>query len=83
MQYLSIPQIERDLISERTKEGLVAARANGKILGRPKGIGRSKLDGKEAEITILLAKKVPKSSIAKIMEVSRSSMLHFIRSRAL
>jgi MFS family permease len=37
-------EIERDLISERTKEGLARARAEGKQLGRPKGPGRSKLD---------------------------------------
>ena len=76
-------EIERDLISERTKEGLVAARANGKILGRPKGIGRSKLDGQETQIAMLLGKKVSKTSIAKIMEVSRSTLLHFISSRGL
>jgi len=41
-------EIERDLISERTKKGLSRARAEGKLLGRPKGsIGKSKLDGKE------------------------------------
>ena len=74
-------EIERDLISERTREGLIAARAKGKILGRPKGIGKSKLDGKEAEIKILLDKKIPKASIAKIMGVSRSNILHFISSR--
>ena len=74
-------EIERDLISERTREGLIAARAKGKILGRPKGIGKSKLDGKETEIKILLEKKIPKASIAKIMGVSRSNILHFISSR--
>ena len=41
-------EVERDLISERTKEGLAAAKAKGKLLGRPKGaLGKSKLDGKE------------------------------------
>ncbi len=30
-------EVERDLISERTKEGLAAAKAQGKLLGRPKG----------------------------------------------
>jgi DNA invertase Pin-like site-specific DNA recombinase len=30
-------EVERDLISERTKEGLAAARAQGRLLGRPKG----------------------------------------------
>ncbi len=38
-------EIERDLISERTKEGLAAAKAKGKLLGRPKGLGKSKLNG--------------------------------------
>jgi DNA invertase Pin-like site-specific DNA recombinase len=43
--------IERELISLRTKEGLAAARAAGKHLGRPKGkLGWSKLSGKEDEI---------------------------------
>lgn len=76
-------EIERDLISERTKEGLVAARAKGQRLGRPKGPGKSRLDGKETEIQMLIGKKVPKASIAKIMEVSRSTLLHFIKSRGL
>jgi DNA invertase Pin-like site-specific DNA recombinase len=77
-------EIERDLISQRTCEGLVAARAKGHLSGRPKGSrGQSRLDGKEAEISMLLGKKVSKASIAKIMDVSRSTMLHFIRSRGL
>ena len=38
-------EVERDLISERTKEGLAAAKAKGKQLGRPKGaLGKSKLE---------------------------------------
>lgn len=77
-------EIERDLISERTCEGLNAARAKGRILGRPKGSrGSSRLDGKEAEIQMLLGKKVSKASISKIMDVSRSALLYFIDSRQL
>jgi len=76
-------EIERDLISERTREGLQNARDKGKNLGRPKGVGKSKLDGKETEIKILLDKNIPKASIAKIMDVSRSNLLHFIKSRSL
>lgn len=77
-------EIERDLISERTCEGLAAARAKGKVLGRPKGShGPSRLDGKEAEIQMLLGKKVSKASIAKILDVSRSALLYFISSREL
>ena len=77
-------EIERDLISERTCEGLAAARAKGRVLGRPKGShGISRLDGKEDEIKMLLAKKVSKASIAKILDVSRSALLYFISSREL
>ena len=76
--------IERELISMRTKEGLAAARASGKRLGRPKGrLGQSKLDGREDEILRLLDLQVSKSSIAKITGVDRSTLYHFIRSRHL
>jgi DNA invertase Pin-like site-specific DNA recombinase len=77
-------EVERDLISERTKEGLVAARARGRLLGRPKGsLGTSKLDGKEGEIRKLLEKEVSKRSLAKIMDVSPTDLRHFIRTRKL
>ena len=77
-------EIERDLISERTKAGLAAARAKGKLLGRPKGtLGKSKLDGKEEEIKSFLAKGVNKTAIAKILEVSRTALHSFIVSRGL
>ena len=77
-------EIERELISLRTKEALAAARAAGKRLGRPQGrLGASKLDGKEAEIRRLLALSVSKASIAKITGVDRSTLYHFIRSRHL
>ena len=77
-------EVERDLISQRTKEGLAAARAKGRLLGRPKGaLGKSKLDGKEEEIRMLLEKTVSKASIAKIVGVSRTALHHFIKTRKL
>jgi DNA invertase Pin-like site-specific DNA recombinase len=77
-------EVERDLISERTKEGLAAARAKGRLLGRPKGSrGTSKLDGKEGEIRMLLEKAVSTRSIAKIVGVSSTNLRHFIRTRKL
>jgi DNA invertase Pin-like site-specific DNA recombinase len=77
-------EVERDLISERTKEGLAAARAQGRLLGRPKGsLGSSKLDGKEGEIRMLLEKEVSQASIAKIVGVSSTNLRHFIRTRKL
>lgn len=77
-------EIERELISMRTKEGLAAARASGKHLGRPQGrLGKSKLDGKEEEIRRLLALQVSKASIAKITGVDRSTLYNFIQTRHL
>ena len=77
-------EIERDLIAERTKEGLAAAKARGKRLGRPKGArSKSKLDGKEEEIQLLLHKRVSKASIARIMDVSPTTLHHFVKTRRL
>jgi len=77
-------EVERDLISERTREGLAAARARGRLLGRPKGVlGKSRLDGKEEEIRVLLQKDVSKASIAKIVGISRPAIHHFITTRKL
>ena len=54
--------------------------APGRLLGRPKGSrGRSKLDGKEGEIRMLLEKQVSQASIAKIMGISSTNLRHFIR----
>ena len=51
-------------------------------LGRPKGaLGKSRLDGKEQDIRVLLGKDVSKASIAKILDVSRSALYHFIQTR--
>ena len=77
-------EIERDLISERTKEGLRRARAEGKLLGRPKGtIGKSKLDGKEEEIKKFLKGGINKTNIARYLGVSWSTLENFIKTRKL
>ena len=77
-------EIERDLISERTKEGLKRARAEGKLLGRPMGtIGKSKLDGKEDEIKTFLKGGINKTNIARYLNVSWSTLENFIKTRKL
>ena len=77
-------EIERELISSRTKEALKRKKAEGVVLGRPKGsIAKSKLDGKEKEIEIFLEKKIPVASIAKILNCSRTTLVQFIKSRKL
>ena len=76
--------VERDLISERTREGLAKTRASGKKLGRPKGsLGVSRLDGREDEIRHFLTLGVSKSSIAKITGVTRTTLYSFIATRGL
>ncbi len=74
-----LAELERDLISERTKIALSRAKADGKKLGRPKGAGKSKLDGKEAEIQELLKKGVTRANIAKILGVAWGTMDNFIK----
>jgi len=58
-------EIERDLISSRTKEALKARKAAGVKLGRPKGPGKSKLDPYKDEIIALLKNGSTKTWIAK------------------
>lgn len=44
MVFSMAAEIERELISQRTKEALRFKKAQGMTLGRPKGPGKSKLD---------------------------------------
>lgn len=60
-----VAQIERDLISQRTKEALRAKKESGMMLGRPKGKGKSKLDIHKEEIEAMIKTGVPKTKIAK------------------
>lgn len=76
-------EIERNLISQRTKEALARKRAEGVVLGRPKGRKNApdkyKLSGKETLIKALLAEDVPQRQIAQICKVDRSTLHRFIR----
>ena len=71
-------QIERDLISARTIEGLRAARAAGKVLGRPRGPGKSKLDQYRPEILALLEHRSTKSYIAQRYGASLPTLLNWL-----
>ncbi|MDI9460589.1 MAG: master DNA invertase Mpi family serine-type recombinase [Saccharofermentanales bacterium] len=73
-------EIERNLISQRTKEALARKKAEGIVLGRPKGRKSSKvkLTGKEETIRTLLNEGVPIVQIAKIFKVNRMTVSKFI-----
>jgi DNA invertase Pin-like site-specific DNA recombinase len=74
-------EIERNLISQRTKEALARKRSEGVILGRPKGSHSKirKLTGKEVEIRALLDKSVPITTIARKLEVHRITVYRFFQ----
>ena len=77
-------EVERDLIPERTREGLAQARASGRKLARPKGsLGVSRLSGKEDDIRRFLELGVSKTAMAKLTGVSRTTRYRFMSTRGL
>lgn len=72
-------EIERDLISARTKEGLASAKEKGRILGRPKGSGKSKLDQFKPEIIALLKNGSKKVFIAKRYGVTPATVTNWVK----
>lgn len=73
-------EIERNLISQRTKSSLANLKASGKKLGRPLAAEskKLKLSKNTKRVTNLLSKGVSKSQIAKILGVQRSTLRRFI-----
>jgi len=78
-------EIERDLISQRTKEALARRRAEGKVLGRPFGSKSScvKLTGREDDIKMLLDNNFTKTAIGRIFGVNRDTVVKFLKNNML
>lgn len=76
-------EIERNLISQRTKEALARKRAEGVILGRPKGSKSKtvKLSNREKQIQDLLDKNISYSAIGRILNVHRLTVSKFVKER--
>lgn len=74
-------EIERNLISQRTKEALARKRSEGVILGRPKGRKNSKmkLTGQEKKIQELLDRQVSFAAIGRILGVHRLTVSKFVK----
>ncbi len=75
-------EIERQLISARTREALARKKSEGVILGRPKGRqSASRLDGKDDQIRQMLEKRVSKASIAKLLSVHPGTLDAYLITR--
>ena len=74
-------EIERNLISQRTKEALARKRSEGKQLGRPQGSGNQegKLDQNRDFVYALLEEGVSKKEIAYCFEVSPKTLYNWFR----
>jgi len=78
MVFSMAAEIERDLISSRTKEALRMKKEAGVKLGRPKGPGKSKLDEHQEEIIALLRNGVPKKRVASKYGSSAVNLYNWI-----
>ena len=72
-------EIERQLISERTKNSLQRLKDEGKHLGRPYGFCYKKLEKKHSEIKKLLDNNVSKSEIARLMGCTWQTLHRYIK----
>ena len=71
-------EIERQLISQRTKESLKRLKNEGKHLGRPYGFSYKKLKKKHNKIKELLDKKVSKAEIARLMGCTWTTLHRYV-----
>src|SRR5919199_1448746 len=78
-------EIERSMISSRTKEALARKKNEGMRLGRPKGrmSQTTKLTGKDAIIRDYIKRDIPQTVMAKLLQVNPIALRHYIRTRKL
>lgn len=75
-------EIEREFISMRTKEALSKRKAEGVILGRPKGPApHVRLDDRAQEIRGYLDKGLGKRAIARLVDCSPSTLYDWLERR--
>jgi len=83
MAFSIAAEIERDLISQRTREALKFKKEQGLKLGRPKGPGKSKLDPFRPEIEALLANGSTQKFIARRYNTTQANLHNWIKKHGL
>ena len=80
-----VAELEREMISKRTKEALQRRKMNRQAIGRQKGAKNKRhvLDGKEDKIIALLNAGVTKTKIAKNLKISSGTLYDFIKKNGL
>jgi DNA invertase Pin-like site-specific DNA recombinase len=83
MAFSMASEIERDLISQRTKEALRYKKEQGIKLGRPPGPGKSKLDEFRPEIEALLANGTTQRFIARRYQTTEANLCNWLNKNSL
>ena len=83
MVFAIAAEIERDLISQRTKEALRVKKAAGVKLGRPRDPGKSKLDPYQPKIEALLANSSTQKFIANRYGTTEGNLHNWLKKRGL
>lgn len=79
--FASLAEFERELIRERTQAGLSAARARGRVGGRPKGLSSQSEATALAAETLYRERRLSVSAIAQKLHVSKSTLYSYLRHR--
>lgn len=72
----ALAEFERNLIRERTNAGLAAARARGRLGGRPKRLTKDKRD---LAVRLYNEKELPVSKICEMMSISKPTLYAYVR----
>lgn len=79
--FASLAEFERDVIRERTQAGLSAARARGRVGGRPKGLSSQAQATALAAETLYRERILSVAAIAQKLHVSKSTLYSYLRHR--
>lgn len=79
--FASLAEFERDLIQERTTAGLAAARARGRLGGKPKGLSKQAESIACAAETLYKEGKLTVSEIISQLGIARATFYNYLRHR--